>query len=400
VLDWAVETMEGRYALLSAAGVRNLADYNALGEEKLKTRLGPAYDPERTPPHLPVIVMIIDEFADLMSVAAAEVEVSIQRLAQKSRAVGIHVILATQRPSRDVITGLIKANLPTRIAFQVSSRVDSRVVLDSNGAEQLLGHGDMLYIPPGTNRLVRAQGTFVSDDEIHAVVAFLEEHARGQDFAQELVQVPTGSARGGRERDDMYERAVEVVLEEQRGSATLLQRKLAVGYTRASRLIELMAEDGVVGEFVGSKSREVLMTLDDWRAKQAAQAPAREAAMDPVVLPTGGRDRAVIEEDMAMKRAEDEVIDEEAPDTKRIVLAGDGEDEDDSDSDEDYEEEEVDDEEEWHGEDEDEEEEVPEPEAADEAEPEEEEEEEEEEEDFFDEFDEDEDDDDEDEDEI
>ncbi|MDP6423253.1 MAG: DNA translocase FtsK 4TM domain-containing protein, partial [Planctomycetota bacterium] len=169
VLDWSVETMEQRYALLSRAGVRNIADYNNLGEDKLRKRLGDKFDPEQTPVKLPAIVMIIDEFADLMAVAGADVELSIQRLAQKSRAVGLHVILATQRPSRDVITGLIKANLPTRIGFQVSSRVDSRVVLDSNGAEQLLGHGDMLYIRPGTHRLIRAQGTFVSDDEIHDV---------------------------------------------------------------------------------------------------------------------------------------------------------------------------------------------------------------------------------------
>jgi S-DNA-T family DNA segregation ATPase FtsK/SpoIIIE len=203
---------------------------------------------------------VIDEFADLMTVAAAEVEVSIQRLAQKSRAVGIHVILATQRPSRDVITGLIKANLPTRIAFQVSNRIDSRVILDANGADQLLGHGDMLYIPPGTNRLVRAQGSFVSDDEIHDVVEFLENKVGRQVFEQELMQSPTGSNRSARDRDELFDKAVRIVLEEQRGSATLLQSKLSVGYTRASRLIELMEEEGVVGLHKGSKSREVMMT--------------------------------------------------------------------------------------------------------------------------------------------
>ncbi|HMQ21144.1 MAG TPA: DNA translocase FtsK, partial [Planctomycetota bacterium] len=237
VLDWSVETMEQRYALLSKAGVRNLKDYNALGEDKLRQRLGKAFDPEHTPVRMPTIVMVIDEFADLMAVAANEVEVSIQRLAQKSRAVGIHVILATQRPSRDVITGLIKANLPTRIAFQVSSRIDSRVVLDANGAEQLLGHGDMLYIPPGTNRLIRAQGTYISDEEIHDVTQFLEDSGSSQMFETSLTQVPTGSGRGPKERDDLYEEAVRAVLEEQRGSATLIKRKLSVGYTRASRLI-------------------------------------------------------------------------------------------------------------------------------------------------------------------
>ncbi|MCB9881359.1 MAG: DNA translocase FtsK 4TM domain-containing protein [Planctomycetes bacterium] len=293
VLEWSVETMEQRYALLSKAGVRNLKDYNALGEDKLRQRLGNAFDPERTPIRMPTIVMVIDEFADLMAVAANEVEVSIQRLAQKSRAVGIHVILATQRPSRDVITGLIKANLPTRIAFQVSSRIDSRVVLDANGAEQLLGHGDMLYIPPGTNRLIRAQGTFISDDEIHGVTSFLEDHGQGQVFETSLTQTPTGSGRGAKERDELYEDAVRAVLEEQRGSATLIQRKLSVGYTRASRLIELMAEDGIVGEFVGSKSREVMMTLEEWEAIQEAADSAldtQDAAdvYEDVGAPSGG----------------------------------------------------------------------------------------------------------------
>jgi len=276
VLAWAVETMEKRYALLSSAGVRKLSDYNEMGEEKLKRRLGPAYDPEKTPPHMPSIVVVIDEFADLMSVAASDVEVSIQRLAQKSRAVGIHVILATQRPSRDVITGLIKANLPTRIAFQVTNKVDSRVILDANGAEQLLGHGDMLFIPPGSSQLLRAQGGWISDEEIHSVVSFLEENCEGQDFEGTLVQNPSGSSRKASDRDELYDEAVRVVLEEQRGSATLLQRKLSVGYTRASRLIEIMSEDGVVGEFVGSKSREILLTLEEYEARLLAEAVAEE----------------------------------------------------------------------------------------------------------------------------
>jgi S-DNA-T family DNA segregation ATPase FtsK/SpoIIIE len=276
VLAWAVETMEKRYALLSACGVRKLDDYNDLGEAKLKQKLGLRYDPEETPPHLPSIVVVIDEFADLMTVAAAEVEVSIQRLAQKSRAVGIHVILATQRPSRDVITGLIKANLPTRIAFQVSNRIDSRVILDANGADQLLGHGDMLYIPPGTNRLVRAQGSFVSDDEIHDVVEFLENKVGRQVFEQELMQSPTGSNRSARDRDELFDKAVRIVLEEQRGSATLLQRKLSVGYTRASRLIELMEEEGVVGLHKGSKSREVMLSLEDWEAMHGPAEPEKQ----------------------------------------------------------------------------------------------------------------------------
>ena len=276
VLAWAVETMERRYALLSALGVRKLQDYNELGEEKIKQKLGQRFDPEETPAHLPSIVLVIDEFADLMAVAAQEVEVSIQRLAQKSRAVGIHVILATQRPSRDVITGLIKANLPTRIAFQVSNRIDSRVILDANGADQLLGHGDMLYIPPGTNRLVRAQGSFVSDEEIHGVVEFLEQQVGRQVFEETLVQTQSGSKRSARDRDELFDKAVRIVLEEQRGSATLLQRKLSVGYTRASRLIELMEEEGVVGLHKGSKSREVMLTLEEWEAMHGPPEPEAE----------------------------------------------------------------------------------------------------------------------------
>ncbi|MFQ5503273.1 MAG: DNA translocase FtsK [Planctomycetota bacterium] len=283
VLAWAVETMERRYALLSSVGARNLSVYNALGREELEQRLGESHDPAKPPESMPSIVVIIDEFADLMASAAAEVEVSIQRLAQKSRAVGIHVILATQRPSRDVITGLIKANLPTRISFQVSTRVDSRVVLDANGAEQLLGHGDMLFIPPGTSRLVRAQGTFVSDEEIHGITSYLEQKSESHSFEPTLAQLPTGSGRKARERDELYEEAVRVILEEQRGSATLLQRKLQVGYTRASRLIELMAQDGVVGEFVGSKSREILLTLEEWESQNPPAPDAGEA--EPWVLP-------------------------------------------------------------------------------------------------------------------
>jgi S-DNA-T family DNA segregation ATPase FtsK/SpoIIIE len=269
VLSWVVEKMEHRYALLSAVGVRNLASYNSLGEEKLKGIIGSGYDPETTPAHLPSIVVVIDEFADLMAVAASDVEISIQRLAQKSRAVGIHVILATQRPSRDVITGLIKANLPTRIAFKVSSKTDSRVVLDANGSEQLLGNGDMLYIPPRTSTLVRAQGAFIGDDEIFQVVQFLVQQGGEPDYERSLIQEPSGKGRGAANQDELYEDAVRTVLEEQRGSATLLQRKLGIGYTRASRLIELMAEDGIVGDFQGSKSRQVMLNLEQWEAQQA-----------------------------------------------------------------------------------------------------------------------------------
>jgi DNA segregation ATPase FtsK/SpoIIIE, S-DNA-T family len=175
-LQWAVDEMENRYALLSVAGVNHIKNYNRLGQQELAKRIGREPDPERV--YLSYIVIVIDEFADLMNVASNEVEDLIQRLAQKSRAVGMHVILATQRPSSDVITGIIKANLPCQISFKVNRRIDSRVILDVNGAEKLLGHGDMLYMPPSGGALLRAQGTFVSDEEMHGVVKYLEDHGQ------------------------------------------------------------------------------------------------------------------------------------------------------------------------------------------------------------------------------
>ncbi len=219
---------------------------------------------------IPHLVLVIDELADLMAVASSEVEDSIQRLAQKSRAVGVHVILSTQRPSTDVITGVIKANLPCIIAFKVSRKVDSRVILDRNGAEKLLGHGDMLYIAPGAHQMVRAQGTYVAAEEIHRVVEYLQDQGQQPSFLPALVQRETGSMRGPAQRDDLYQEAVEVILGQQRGSATLLQRSLSVGYTRATRLLELMEQDAIVGPFNGSKSRDVLLTLDEWLTREEA----------------------------------------------------------------------------------------------------------------------------------
>jgi S-DNA-T family DNA segregation ATPase FtsK/SpoIIIE len=225
---------------------------------------------------------VIDELADLMAVGQKEVEESIQRLAQKSRAVGLHVILATQRPSTDVITGVIKANLPCQMAFKVNRKIDSRVILDANGAEKLLGHGDMLYVPPGAPQVMRAQGAFVAEDEIQRVVGFLEEHGPRPAFLPDLIQTKTGKKRGPQDRDEIYDQAVEVVLGQQRGSATLLQRALAVGYTRATRLLEMMEDDGVVGPFCGSKSRDVLLTFDEWRARNDAVQEALEVAEEGV----------------------------------------------------------------------------------------------------------------------
>ena len=275
VLQWAVDEMENRYALLAAAGVTHIRNYNRLGAQELAKRLQREPDPERV--KLPYVVIVIDEFADLMSVAQNEVEEHIQRLAQKSRAVGMHVILATQRPSSEVITGIIKSNLPTQICFRVARKLDSRIVIDANGAEKLLGHGDMLYMPPGGGAMLRAQGTFVTDDEKDKVVAFLEDKGQSPRFTPELVQTQSSSRPKIGDRDDRYVEAVKVVLQSQRGSATLLQRALAVGYTRATRLLELMEEDGLVGAFVGSKSRDVLMSWEEYEAREAAMADAEEA---------------------------------------------------------------------------------------------------------------------------
>jgi S-DNA-T family DNA segregation ATPase FtsK/SpoIIIE len=278
VLQWAVDEMENRYALLSAAGVNHIRNYNRLGQQELAKRLQREPDPARVP--LAYVVIVIDEFADLMNVAQNEVEELIQRLAQKSRAVGMHVILATQRPSSEVITGIIKANLPCQIAFKVNRRIDSRVILDANGAEKLLGFGDMLYMPPGGAALLRAQGTFVADDEMQAVVRFLEEQGQEPQFTPSLVQTQSSSRPAVADRDERYREAVEIVLGQQRGSATLLQRALAVGYTRATRLLELMEEDGLVGPFVGSKSRDVLLTIEEWRAREEQREAMEEEAVD------------------------------------------------------------------------------------------------------------------------
>jgi len=288
VINWAVEKMEGRYELFQHAGVRNIKGYNALSEEELRTRMGDNWSEERTPRHVPYIVLVIDEFADLMMQSKKEAEQAITRLAQKSRAVGIHVILATQRPSTDVITGVIKGNLPTRIAFQVASKVDSRVILDAQGAEKLLGGGDMLYNPPASSRIKRVQGALVEDHELQAVVDFVCQDS-AQSFNQELVQVATGTkapGEGGEAtgfedalNDPMWNDAVRVILKSKRGSASLLQRALGVGYTRASRLLDMMGEAGIVSDHKGSKAREVLMTLDQWE-EMNGQTPSSQGVDD------------------------------------------------------------------------------------------------------------------------
>ncbi|MFM7226528.1 MAG: DNA translocase FtsK, partial [Betaproteobacteria bacterium] len=270
-LNWAVNEMERRYKLMSKLGVRNLAGFNQkIADASKKSQKIPnpfSLTPDAPEPleKLPTIVIIIDELADLMMVVGKKVEELIARIAQKARAAGIHLILATQRPSVDVITGLIKANVPTRIAFQVSSKIDSRTILDQQGAEALLGMGDMLYLPPGTGLPVRVHGAFVSDDEVHRVV----EHLRAQGEPNYIEGILEGGvAEGGElggidgpagEADPMYDQAVAIVLKHRRASISLVQRHLRIGYNRAARLLEQMEQSGLVSSMQSNGNREILV---------------------------------------------------------------------------------------------------------------------------------------------
>ncbi len=273
-LQWCVAEMDRRYRLMSALGVRNLAGFN--GKIKDAAKAGaPITNPFTLTPEspeplnaLPYVVVIIDELADLMMVAGKKVEELIARLAQKARAAGIHLILATQRPSVDVITGLIKANIPTRISFQVSSKIDSRTILDQMGAEALLGQGDMLYLPPGTGFPVRVHGAFVADSEVHAVVDYLKK-AGAPEYVEGILDAPGGEdgdgamggedGQGGGEADPLYDQAVEVVLKTRRPSISLVQRHLRIGYNRAARLIEQMERSGLVSPMGSNGNREVIV---------------------------------------------------------------------------------------------------------------------------------------------
>jgi len=272
-LNWCVGEMDRRYKLMSALGVRNLGGYNHKIQAAVKAEK-PIPNPFTLSPdnpeplqELPVIVVVIDELADLMMVVGKKVEELIARLAQKARAAGIHLILATQRPSVDVITGLIKANIPTRMAFQVSSRVDSRTILDQMGAEQLLGQGDMLYLPPGTGYPQRVHGAFVADQEVHHVVDYLK--SRGQPQYIESVLEARDDAEEGLtseqdgETDPLYDQAVEIVLKSRRASISLVQRHLRIGYNRAARLVEQMENAGLVSSMSSSGNREVLVPSRD-----------------------------------------------------------------------------------------------------------------------------------------
>ncbi|GGY86886.1 DNA translocase FtsK [Pseudoduganella plicata] len=273
-LNWAVNEMERRYKLMSKLGVRNLAGYNAkIAEAKKREEHIPnpfSITPDSPEPleKLPTIVIIIDELADLMMVVGKKVEELIARIAQKARAAGLHLILATQRPSVDVITGLIKANIPTRIAFQVSSKIDSRTILDQMGAETLLGMGDMLYMPPGTGLPIRVHGAFVSDEEVHRVVAHLKLQGEPNyiDGILEGGTLEDGSGgegaaagEGGGEADPMYDQAVQVVLKNRRASISLVQRHLRIGYNRAARLLEQMEQSGVVSAMQSNGNRDILV---------------------------------------------------------------------------------------------------------------------------------------------
>ncbi len=264
ILEWATVKMDERYALLAEARVKNIAEFNKLGAEEIIARFDPSTPDEeaKIPKRLPYIVIIIDELADLMMTASKEIESYIVRLAQKSRAVGIHIVLATQRPQATVVTGLIKSNMPCRVGFRVAARMDSRIILDQNGAEALLGEGDMLFLKPGTSDLIRAQGTFLDDAEIRRIVKYLKEVAEPQ-FHPELTQLRKVDA-GEMPKDDLFDEAVRVVLETKRGSVSLLQRRLSIGYARASRIIEMMAGAGILGDYKGSQAREVLMTVEEY----------------------------------------------------------------------------------------------------------------------------------------
>ncbi|MBF8160812.1 DNA translocase FtsK [Ectopseudomonas hydrolytica] len=276
-LRWSVAEMERRYKLMAAMGVRNLAGFNRKVKDAIEAGT-PLHDPlykresmDDEPPHLktlPTIVVVVDEFADMMMIVGKKVEELIARIAQKARAAGIHLILATQRPSVDVITGLIKANIPTRMAFQVSSKIDSRTILDQGGAEQLLGHGDMLYLPPGTGLPIRVHGAFVSDDEVHRVVEAWKQRG-APDYIEDILAGVEESGSGfegggggeggeGSEEDPLYDEAVNFVLESRRASISAVQRKLKIGYNRAARMIEAMEMAGVVSSMNTNGSREVL----------------------------------------------------------------------------------------------------------------------------------------------
>jgi S-DNA-T family DNA segregation ATPase FtsK/SpoIIIE len=257
-LFWALREMERRYELLSEMGARNIKQYN--------NKVAKAEKPvdKEAPESLPYIVIVIDELADLMILASRDVEVALTRLAQMARAAGVHLILATQRPSVDVLTGIIKANFPTRLTFQVSSRTDSRTIIDTVGAENLLGSGDMLFLPPGTAKLQRIHGAYISEIELSQINAFLRQQAK-PDYDEKVTEVsaiePTESDDD--DYDERYDDAVALITKTRQASISMIQRHLRIGYNRAARIIEKMEKEGIVGPSDGAKPREVLVASYD-----------------------------------------------------------------------------------------------------------------------------------------
>ena len=284
-LQWAVTEMLRRYKLMSDAGVRDLESYNSIMES------------EEDGQKLPQVIVIIDELADLMLVAAKEVEDSICRIAQMGRASGMHLIIATQRPSADVITGLMKANIPSRIAFSVASAMESRIILDTQGAEKLVGKGDMLYAPIGCGKPLRVQGCFVTDSEVEAVAGYVKDHYvadYNQQVLEEIEKKAQQTGKNGKgsvpeaepndeelEGDEMLPAAVDVILETGQASVSMLQRRLKLGYARAARIVDEMEEKGIVGPFQGSKPRAILITKEEWAARNGAM--TEELPFDPEV---------------------------------------------------------------------------------------------------------------------
>jgi S-DNA-T family DNA segregation ATPase FtsK/SpoIIIE len=270
-LFWAVREMERRYELLELSGLRNIGQFNEMVDERLRD-IPPDTSPEDVVlpgglplERLPFIVVIVDELGDLMMVASKDVEYALTRLAQMARAAGIHLIIATQRPSADVLTGTIKANFPTRLSFQTSSKIDGRIIIDQGGPESLLGNGDMLFCPPGTGKLMRIQGAFISEKEIARITAFLKEQ-RQPDYNEEVIQ---GDDDGQEkvfdesEYDEKYDEAVALITKDRQASISYVQRRLRIGYNRAARLIEMMEHEGIVGPQIGSKPREILVKSYD-----------------------------------------------------------------------------------------------------------------------------------------
>ena len=280
-LNWVVQEMERRYRLFAAVGVRNIQTFNEreISEEDKKQLAEAPKDSENVvPASLPYIVVIIDELADLMLVAQDKVETAITRLAQLSRAVGIHLILATQRPSVDVITGVIKANFPARVAFKVASVVDSRTILDNKGADKLLGRGDMLFIQPGSDNMIRGQAPLIVDDEINRIVGFVSKQGQPEYHSEiQAAQNGTTNAATGGEKDELFDEAKRIVLTSRTASTSYLQRRLGLGYTRAARIIDQLEDAGVIGPQQGAKPREILMPNPVGDYAEAVPAEEQEA---------------------------------------------------------------------------------------------------------------------------